>query len=102
MRMEIVIEKVDKDTNNIEVKGHLDTITAPELQSPLLKSVEENKKTVLDLGELEYISSAGLRVLLMAEKSSKAAKTTLIIKNISAEIREIFDMTGFSKIFTVE
>jgi anti-sigma B factor antagonist len=99
--MDISITK-DGNTNTIAIKGRLDTLTAPELQAPLSESVKQCKKTVLDCAELEYVSSAGLRVLLMAEKASKAGKTALVIRNISAEIREIFDMTGFSEILTIE
>jgi anti-anti-sigma factor len=99
--MDITATK-DENTSILAIKGRLDTLTAPTLQTPLLQSVQQNKKTVLDCTALEYISSAGLRVLLMAEKSAKASKTALVIKNISVEIREIFDMTGFSGIFTIE
>jgi anti-anti-sigma factor len=99
--MDINVTK-DGNTGVIEVIGRLDTITAPELQTPLFESVKNNKKTVLDCAKLEYVSSAGLRVLLMAEKTAKAGKSALIIRNISAEIREIFDMTGFSGILTIE
>jgi anti-sigma B factor antagonist len=93
---------MDGSTCTLAVSGRLDTLTAPELQTPLFDSVGKNKVTILDCANLEYVSSAGLRVLLMAEKSAKAGKTKLIIQNISAEIREIFDMTGFSDILTIE
>jgi anti-anti-sigma factor len=99
--MDITITK-DGNENVIAVKGRLDTLTAPDLQDPLSTSVKQNKKTILNCIELEYVSSAGLRVLLMAEKTSKASKTELVITNISDEIREIFDMTGFSEILTIE
>ncbi|MDR2163104.1 MAG: STAS domain-containing protein [Clostridiales Family XIII bacterium] len=86
----------------IAIKGRLDTLTAPDLQPALISAVKAYKRVVLDCGELEYVSSAGLRVLLMAEKSAKAGKSDLIIKNVSSEIKEIFDMTGFSDILTIE
>jgi anti-anti-sigma factor len=97
-----IITTMDGTTSIISIKGRLDTLTAPELQEPLTTSVKKNKITKLNCEQLEYVSSAGLRVLLMAEKTSKAGRTELIIKNISAEIREIFDMTGFSEILTIE
>jgi anti-anti-sigma factor len=86
----------------VSIKGRLDTLTSPELQPILIDAVKSGKRTVLDCDGLEYISSAGLRVLLMAEKSAKAANSGLIIRNVSAEIREIFEMTGFSGILTIE
>jgi anti-sigma B factor antagonist len=99
--MDITITK-NGNENVITIKGRLDTLTAPELQGPLSTSVQQNKKTILNCVELEYVSSAGLRVLLMAEKTSKASKTELVIADISDEIREIFDMTGFSEILTIK
>jgi anti-anti-sigma factor len=86
----------------IAITGRLDTLTAPELQPTLLDTVKRNKRVVLDCGGLEYVSSAGLRVLLMAEKAAKAGRSDLVIRNVSAEIREIFEMTGFSDILTIE
>jgi anti-sigma B factor antagonist len=99
--MEINV-RTDADERIIAIRGRLDTLTAPELQPELLDAVKANRRTVLDCGELEYISSAGLRVLLMAEKTAKAENTELAIRNVSSEIREIFDMTGFSGILMIE
>jgi anti-anti-sigma factor len=93
---------IDEKTCTITLAGRLDTLTAPELQSPLFESVKKNKKTVLNCSDLIYISSAGLRILLMAEKTAKSGKTELVIQDISQDIREIFDMTGFSGILTIE
>jgi anti-anti-sigma factor len=99
--MEINI-KTDAGERTITIKGRLDTLTAPELQPTLLEAVRADKRTVLDFDGLEYVSSAGLRVLLMAEKAAKAAGSGLVIRNVSNGIREIFDMTGFSDILTIE
>jgi anti-anti-sigma factor len=99
--MEINV-KTDAGERTIAIKGRLDTLTAPELQPTLLEAVKTDKRTVLDFDELEYVSSAGLRVLLMAEKAAKSANSELVIRNVSDGIREIFDMTGFSGILTIE
>jgi anti-sigma B factor antagonist len=85
----------------IAIDGRLDTITAQELQTPLISSIRQYRKTVLDLTELEYVSSAGLRILLKAQKSAMTVNTTFIIQNVTAEICEVFDMTGFSDILTI-
>jgi anti-sigma B factor antagonist len=86
----------------IALKGRLDTLTAPELQPLLIDAVETGERIVLDFTELEYVSSAGLRVLLLAEKSSKVAGSEFVIRNVSAEVMEIFEMTGFAAILTIE
>jgi anti-sigma B factor antagonist len=86
----------------IAIKGRLDTLTAPELQSPLLEAIETEGRTVLDFTELEYVSSAGLRVLLLAEKSSKTAGSEFVIRNVSSDVMEVFEMTGFADILTIE
>ena len=94
---------VKKSTEEIiiEVEGRLDTTTAPNLDQAINEVVNNTKKLVLDIKALEYISSAGLRVLLSAQK--KMQKTgSMIVKNVCEEIMEIFDMTGFTDILTIE
>ncbi|MDR1496286.1 MAG: STAS domain-containing protein [Clostridiales Family XIII bacterium] len=86
----------------LALNGRLDTLTSSELQSPLTEAVETCERTVLDFEELEYISSAGLRVLLLAEKAAKAAGSEFVVRNVSDEILEIFEMTGFSDILKIE
>ena len=84
----------------IEIIGRLDTSTAPQLEEEISKSVEEIKTLVLDFGQLEYISSAGLRVLLKSQKSMMK-KGKMIIVNASETIREVFELTGFMDILTL-
>ncbi len=85
----------------IAVSGRVDTTTAPELEKAVFESTDGITELVLDLKEMSYISSAGLRVLLKSEKAMKAqGKMTLI--NVNNEVMEIFDMTGFSDILTIE
>lgn len=83
------------------LEGRLDTVTAPELETTLKESLDGVKKLTLDFAELEYISSAGLRVLLAAQKTmSKQGEMKLI--NVGETIMEIFEVTGFSNILTIE
>lgn len=85
----------------VALEGRLDTMTAPELEKELKTSLEGVTELTLDLAKLEYISSAGLRVLLAAQKiMSKQGSMKLI--HVDEVIREIFDVTGFSDILTVE
>ena len=85
----------------VSVEGRLDTVTAPELEASLKEEFEGLADLTIDLGELEYISSAGLRVLLLAQKTmSKQGK--MVVRNVNETVKEIFDVTGFSDILTVE
>ena len=83
----------------VSLEGRLDTTTAPSLEEEFKASLEGVDDLVLDFSKLEYISSAGLRVLLSAQKQmNKVGKMTLT--NVSPEIMEIFDVTGFTDILT--
>ena len=85
----------------LALEGRLDTTTAPALEEELKNSLEGVTELVLDFEKLEYISSAGLRVLLSAQKQmNKQGKMT--IRNVCADIMEVFEITGFSDILTVE
>jgi anti-anti-sigma factor len=83
------------------LEGRLDTITAPDLQEQLIPGFDKTKHIQLDFRRLIYVSSAGLRILLMGEKTAKAKGGKMTLVNVSAEIKEIFEMTGFSEVLTV-
>ncbi len=89
------------NTLTIAVEGRLDTTTAPKLEEELKKDVDKVQALVIDFSELEYISSAGLRVLLMAQKTM-AAKDGLKVTGVNPLIHEIFDVTGFTDILDIE
>ena len=83
------------------LEGRLDTVTAPELEAALQEGIAGVGELTLDLEKLEYVSSAGLRVLLSPQKAmAKQGEMKLI--NVSEPIMEIFDITGFSEILTIE
>ena len=84
----------------IELSGRLDTITAPSLEAEIATALEGITDLTFDLKELEYISSAGLRVLLMAQKIM-ANQGSMKIVNASEEVYEIMDITGFVEVFTI-
>ena len=89
--------------NNLTVvlEGRLDTTTAPSLESELKSSLDGVENLVLDLTSLQYISSAGLRVLLSAQKIMNR-QGSMVVRNASDDVKEIFDVTGFSDILTIE
>lgn len=85
----------------VAVEGRLDTTTAPELENSLKESLDGVTELVIDLTDLEYISSAGLRVLLASQKiMMKQGK--MIVTNPNDVINEIFEVTGFRDILTIE
>ena len=83
------------------LEGRLDTVTAPDLERELKAALDGVSELTMDLEKLEYVSSAGLRVLLSAQKvMNKQGKMKLV--NVSDTIMEIFEVTGFSDILTIE
>ena len=98
----MTIEQKKNGTDlNIALEGRLDTMTAPQLEAELKSALEGVETLVFDLEKLEYISSAGLRVLLSAQKVMNRQGTMKVI-HVGEVIREIFDVTGFSDILTIE
>ncbi len=86
---------------NVKVSGRLDTTTAPELEAEVMGAISGVTKLVLNFEALEYLSSAGLRVLLQAQKIMNK-QGEMIIKNVNETINEIFEVTGFVDILTIE
>ena len=85
----------------LALEGRLDTVTAPELEKELKVSLDGVSELTLDFAALDYISSAGLRVLLSAQKIMNK-QGTMKLKNVNETIMEIFEVTGFSDILTIE
>lgn len=90
---------VDGSTTTIAVEGWLDTNTSPELAAVLLDLDDSCGLLVIDLADLEYISSAGLRLLVSAYKQMKG---NLIIRNVSAEVMQVLHMAGFDRRLRIE
>ena len=85
----------------IELAGRLDTTTAPALDKTISEDIGDAKNLVLDLKGLEYISSAGLRVLLGAQKKMQKIGS-MKVTHVCEEVMEVFEMTGFADILTIE
>lgn len=83
------------------IEGRLDTTTAPELEKAISEMPESTKDLVLDMNALEYISSAGLRVLLAAQKKMNKIGTMKLV-GVCDAVMEVFEMTGFADILTIE
>ena len=85
----------------IEIAGRLDTLTAPALDKTINEDIGDAKNLKLDAKGLEYISSAGLRVLLAAQKKLQKIGSMKLV-NVADEVMEVFEMTGFADILTIE
>lgn len=85
----------------LEIVGRLDTTTAPALDKTIHENIHDIKSLILDFKGLEYISSAGLRVLLSAQKKMQQIGAMKVI-NVCAEVMEVFEITGFADILTIE
>lgn len=83
------------------VAGRLDTSTAPQLEAELKQSIEGVTNLVFDFTDLDYLSSAGLRVLLSAQKVMNK-QGEMVVRNVNDTIREVFDITGFAELLTIE
>lgn len=98
--MTIEIKKNAEETV-IEITGRLDTITAPALDKTVAENISDTKCLVLNLKGLEYISSAGLRVLLGAQKKLQGVGS-MKLTGVCEDVMDVFEMTGFADIFVIE
>ena len=98
--MTIEIKKNSEETV-IEIVGRLDTITAPALDKSINEDIGDTKNLVLDVKGMEYISSAGLRVLLSAQKKMQKIGSMKLV-GVCEQVMEVFEMTGFADILVIE
>lgn len=97
-----IIKNIANDLAEISLKGRLDTTTAPALDDEINAIIPNVSKIVLDFAELDYLSSAGLRVILCTQKAMSAKNGSFVIKHVNDTIMDVFDMTGFTSILTIE
>ena len=97
-----ITKKVEGNTLELALSGRLDTTTAPELEACIKENlIGDINNMVVDMKDLEYIASAGLRVLLFAQKTV-STNGELVIRNVRPEIMEVLEMTGFTDILKIE
>ncbi len=96
-----IIKKTEGTTLNLALEGRLDTTTAPQLEAELKDAMDGITELNMDFEKLEYLSSAGLRVILAAQKTmNKQGK--MVIRHVNETIHEVFEVTGFIDILTIE
>ena len=90
------------EVNLVQVAGRLDANSSPELEKELVNLLESGEKNfIIDLAELDYISSVGLRVLLMAAKKAKTSNGKVVLNSLREHVLEVFKIAGFTAIFPV-
>lgn len=99
--MSLHIEKTVDESTTLTLTGRLDTSTAPELEAELERLLPETKELIFDVKELEYISSAGLRLILKAQKAMNQQGSMKLI-HVPESVMEVFDITGFVDFLTIE
>lgn len=97
-----IIKTINNNEVTLALKGRLDTTTAPDLDAEVNTLIPDAEKIIFDFTDLDYLSSAGLRVILCTQKAMTAKKGTFVIKNVNDTIMDVFDMTGFTSILTIE
>lgn len=96
-----IIKKCEGDKLTLTLSGRLDTNTAPQLEGELSSSISGVKDLTLDFKGIDYVSSAGLRVLLQAQKIMNRQGSMRLL-NVNSSVMEVFEITGFADILTVE
>lgn len=96
-----IVENLNGKELTIALEGRLDTVTAPDLEKVVKERVESIDFLVFNFEKLEYVSSAGLRVLLLAQKLM-AEKGGMIIRNVNQEVMDVFEVTGFNTFLKIE
>lgn len=86
----------------LAVDGRIDTITAPELQKAVLQAFQKSNDVELDLEKVEYVSSAGLRVLLIGQKTAKGKGGSFVLLHVCDQVMTVFEMTGFKDILNIQ
>lgn len=99
--MEITILQ-DNGAVVLNIAGRLDTVTAPELENAVKPHIANGVTIVFNCENLQYVSSAGLRVVLATYKQVVAVKGHFMLKNLNPEVKSVFDLTGFSRVLDIQ
>ncbi len=97
-----IVKNYDGKELTMKVGDRIDTVTAPDFEKEIMEEMGNFDSLIFDFENLEYISSAGLRVLILVQKKLKPDAIPFVIKNVNDSIREIFRMAGFNKILDIQ
>lgn len=97
--MKLETKMLSGDVTVVSLKGELDYASSEEIRQQLMEVVENNKNVVIDMGNCTYVSSSGLRILLLLGKRSRQLGENIALANLTDDVRDVMDMTGFGTIF---
>ena len=97
-----IIKEYNEKELTIKVESRVDTVTAPDFENEINDELGKFESLIIDFSDLNYISSAGLRVLISTQKKLNSENIPMTIKNVNDTISEILEMSGFDKILTIE
>lgn len=97
-----LVKELNGNAFTLTIKGHVDAATAPDLEKVAMEEGAKVEKMVFDFSGVEYISSAGLRVLLQSHKLMSSKGGEFIVQNLTDDVKEILEMTGFSGFLTIK
>lgn len=95
-------ETRNENVIQISIEGRVDTNTSPELQNGILNAFQKGNKLILDFSKVEYISSAGLRALLIGQKTASSKGSSMKLVNVGDAVMNVLQMSGFSNVLTIE
>lgn len=97
-----ISKNIDNEKITLIPEGRIDTATSPEFEACIDEVISSAKLLTIDFAKIEYISSSGLRVLLKAQKAMNAQNGEMIVANANDAVKEVFEVTGFSDILTIQ
>ena len=97
-----ITETRDGDTIQLTVEGRVDTTTAPDLQKSILDAFQKGKHVIIDFSAVEYVSSAGLRALLLGQKTATSKGGKMTVTNVCDAVMQVFTMSGFAKVLNIK
>ena len=97
-----ITEKKNEGQIILAVSGQVDTVTSPELQKSILTSFQKVKDLVIDMSAVPYMSSAGLRALLIGQKTATSKGGTMTLTGVTDTVMQVFEMSGFSKVLNIK
>ncbi len=96
-----IIESKNENDLVLAVSGQVDTVTAPELQTAILTAFQKSKDVVIDMKDVAYMSSAGLRALLIGQKTAASKGGSMKLTGVQDAVMQVFNMSGFAKVLNI-
>lgn len=97
-----ITETRNESTIQLAVEGRVDTNTSPQMQQAILQAFQKGKTVILDLEKVDYVSSSGLRALLIGQKTANSKGGSMKLIHVCESVMKVFEMTGFSDMLTIE